>query len=172
MAERERDYSFEALVEVCGLVLAEVTDMERGRVNKALKELREVHPDDYLLADLIYERAKLYRAVYPDASLTPQALAGNWSQLPEQHHTWQKAQVVATNVHAADDGCETCGGDKLIVYSQRPAGMDGVPGTIHTYEEFAPCPDCNPGANVGFWRHDGSRFNAPDPSQVRRRIEG
>jgi hypothetical protein len=172
MAERERDYSFEALVEVCGLVLSEVTDMERGRVNKALKELREVHPDDYLLADLIHDRARMYRDVYEGAALTPQALVGNWSQLADKHDEWRKAQVVHTNVYAPDDGCQTCGGDKLIVYSQRPAGMDGVPGTIHTYEEFAPCPDCNSGASVGFWRADGSRFNPPDPSQVRRRIQG
>jgi len=169
MAERPRDYSFEALIEVCGLNLAEITSDERGRVNAALKQLREVHDDDYLLADLIHDRAKLYRDVYENAALTPQALAGNWSQLPAKHDEWKKAQVVHTNVYAQGE-CETCSGDRMVVYSKRPAGMDGVPGTIHTYDEMAPCPACNSGADAGFWRADGSRFNAPDPGQVRARL--
>lgn len=166
--ERERDYSFEALVDVCGLNLAEITTDERGRLNAALKQLREVHPDDYLLADMIYERAKLYREMYESASLTPQALSANWSQLVAQHDEWRKAQVVQTNQYAPATECETCGGEKLVVYSTRPV-EGGVPGTIHVYEEFAPCPDCNT-ADVGFWRADGTRFNAPDPAVVRRRV--
>jgi hypothetical protein len=168
--ERARDYSFEALVEVCGHNLAEITTDERGRINAALKQLRENHPDDYLLADLIYQRAKFYRDMYEDATLTPQALSGNWSSLPEAHHTWEKAQVEQANVYAPDTGCETCGDDRLVVYSTRPV-EGGVPGTVHAYEEFAPCPQCNSGANVGFWRGDGSRFNGPDPAWVRRKME-
>jgi hypothetical protein len=165
---RERDYSFEALVEVCGITIGEITQDERGRVNAALKQLREVQPDDYLLADEIHTRAKLYREVYQGAALTPQALSGNWSSLPAKHDDWRKEQTVQTNQYAPATECETCNGDKLVVYSTRPV-EGGVPGTIHVYEEFAPCPDCNT-ADVGFWRGDGSRFNPPDPAQVRRRM--
>lgn len=167
----QRDYSFEALVEVCGLTPDEITKDERGRVNAALKQLREVHPDDYLLADMIHDRAKLYREVYADAALTPQALAGNWSQLVAKHEDWRKAQVVQTNQHAPSTECPTCNGDKLVVYSIRKeeGGVEGHPVEI---EEMAPCPACNSRVDAGFWRGDGSRFVPPDPGQTRARLRG
>lgn len=166
---RERDYSYEALTEVCGLVAEEITKDERGRVNAALKQLREIHTDDFLLADLIHDRANLYRAVYPDAALTPQALAGNWSQLPAKHEEWRKAQIVVTNTYAPLTECETCGGDKMVVYSVRKI-EGGIEGHDHEAEELAPCPDCNSRTDAGFWRYDGTHFTPPSPAQIRARL--
>lgn len=166
---RKRDYSWEALVEVCGLITDEITKDERGRVNAALTQLRELQPDDFLLADAIYDRAKLYRQVYEDMPLTPQALAGNWSQLPAKAEETRKSQVVQTNQYAGGD-CETCGGDKMVVVGRREID-GGVGGHVHEDELMAPCPTCNSHADTGFWRYDGSRFRTPDPARVREMIE-
>ena len=67
--------------------------------------------------------------------------------------------------------CETCGGDRLVVYSTRPV-EGGVANHVHAYEEFAPCPDCNAGAQAGFWRFDGTHATAPHSIQVRKKIQG
>ena len=77
-----RDYAFEALAEVSG------TDWEvgRGKLNAALKSIRaqcEIE-DSYLLADEIHERAKMYRALFPNAALTPTALAKHWKRVFEE----------------------------------------------------------------------------------------
>lgn len=163
---RPRDYSFEALVEVCGHSLSEITTDERGRINAALKQLREVQPDDFLLADLIHERAKQYRDMYEDATLTPQALAGNWSQLPEQHAFWlRKQQAGRTNQAPTLGTCATCDGDKVVLVGHRKSDSPhpDEPG----FDLMAVCPDCNSGADAGFWRADGSRFFPPDPARVR-----
>ena len=70
---RPRDYAYEALAEVSGLDW----EVDRGRLNAALREIREREPDieSYPLADLIYERAKLYVEMWPDGGLTPTAVA-------------------------------------------------------------------------------------------------
>ena len=74
---RERDLLWEALVEVCGADSSEMTNSERGRYNKALKELKEVNarPED------IKARAGRYRMKFPGADLTPTALVAHWSAL-------------------------------------------------------------------------------------------
>ena len=76
-APRPPDHLFDTMVTVCGINPATLTGSERGRINKALKELREVGatPQD------IEARAKAYRTKYPDAAITPTALTGNWSAL-------------------------------------------------------------------------------------------
>jgi hypothetical protein len=152
------------LVEVTGATVSS----ERGALNAALAQIREASPDmtDEELAGEIRYRSETYRKTFPGMALTPTALSKHWERIPLE------APKPTYPEPSPAGECTTCGGDKLVVYSQRPAGMDGVPGTIHTYEEFAPCPDCNSGASVGFWRADGSRFNAPDPANVRRRIQG
>lgn len=53
------------------------TSTERGRLNKAIKELLEVGATPAQIS----ERASEYRRRYQDAALTPQALTGNWSSL-------------------------------------------------------------------------------------------
>lgn len=74
-----RDELFEALVEACyGRPYHEIalTDSERGRVNKALAQLRKVGatPDE------VRRRADVYRLRFPDVELTPSALAANWNR--------------------------------------------------------------------------------------------
>jgi hypothetical protein len=77
-----RNYSYEALAEVTA------TDWNegRGQLNTALKSIRaqsEIE-DDYLLSCEIHERAKMYRAVFEGAALTPTALAKHWIRVYEE----------------------------------------------------------------------------------------
>jgi len=163
MTERPRDYSFEAMAEVTGADLTQLTNDERGRINKALKELRVFIEDDYILADAIYEHAKAYKIVYPEIALTPQALTGQWSSILEKAGQKTKPRLTASpSVAVPPPGrrvCETCEGDRMVFMGTR----DGN-------EEWAPCPDCNSGANADFWRADGSRHRSPDSGVIRARI--
>jgi len=158
----DRDLSFEALVEVTGATVAS----ERGALNISLKQIREAADqlNDEELASEIRYRAKTYRETWPEIALTPTALAKHWERIPIEapKPTYPEPKPLE---------CRTCGGDRLVVYSTRPV-KGGVENHVHVYEEFAPCPDCNSGANVGFWRADGSRFNPPDPGRVRQRLNG
>ena len=74
---RRRDELFEVVVEVSGHRLDRLTRTERGRVNKAVKELREADatPDDVRAA------AREWRRIHPEATLTATALSANWSRL-------------------------------------------------------------------------------------------
>lgn len=73
--ERARDELWDALISV--LKERPATASERGRWNKALKDLR----DAGATADDIHVRAREYRKRYPDAALTPTALSSNWGSL-------------------------------------------------------------------------------------------
>jgi hypothetical protein len=75
-AARPTDELWDSIVDVFGYG-EKVTSLERGRINKALKALREVGatPDE------IAARAAVYRKQFPDVAFTPLALASNWSQL-------------------------------------------------------------------------------------------
>lgn len=75
--ERKRDELFEALVEVCEFDLKNLSRSERGRINSATKELRElgVCPED------IRTRAANYRSKWPGIDITPQGITGNWNLL-------------------------------------------------------------------------------------------
>ena len=74
---RERDLIFEAITEACGLDIDELTSSARGAANKAAKELREIGASP----EGIHARARLYVQKWPDAALTPSALAKNYAQL-------------------------------------------------------------------------------------------
>ena len=78
---RRTDELFNALAEALGIVPGELTPSARGAMNKALADLRKVGAD----ADEIYERAAVYRRMYPNAALTPSALARHWPQLIEKN---------------------------------------------------------------------------------------
>lgn len=158
---RPQDLSWEALVEVTGATVAS----ERGALNAALAQIREASPDltDEELAGEIRYRSGTYRKTFPGMALTPTALSKHWERIPIE-------APKATYPEPSPAGeCATCGGDKLVVYSTRPAPVEDV-GHVHVYEEFAPCPDCNANADAGFWRADGTRFNTPDSGLVRRRM--
>ena len=80
-----RDFAYEALAEVTS------TDQEigRGQLNAALRDIRAQEPavasieDSYLLGDLVHERAKMYRAMFLEIALTPNALAKHWLRVKE-----------------------------------------------------------------------------------------
>lgn len=79
---KPRDYAWEALVEVT----ASDPGTARGQLNKALLQIREQsqEEDSYLLSVEIHERAKMYRALWPEVSLTPSALAKHWKRVFEE----------------------------------------------------------------------------------------
>lgn len=74
---RERDELFEALCQVTGNDWHQLTPTGRGSVNKALKDLRSVGatPSE------IRTRAAYWPKLFPDAKLTPPALAKHWAAL-------------------------------------------------------------------------------------------
>jgi hypothetical protein len=158
-----RDYAFEALAEVTN------TDWNagRGELNSALKSIREQSPeiqDSYLLGAEIHDRAKLYGQVMgAEILLTPNALAKHWKRVAEAKPV--RAPIVNATIPSMNPGtCGTCDGHKLVLVGTHPSK------TRTPYEEYAPCPDCNSGASVEFWRADGSRFRSMDPALVRTRM--
>ena len=139
-----RDYSFEALCEVTGAEMSELTKNERGRINAALAELRAINPDDYLLSYQIHERARLWHDVYPEIALTPQALTGVWSSIEEKAAQVKRAQATTvSNAPMQVEACSRCGGHKMVFVTE---------------DAVIPCPVCNSNADASFWRFDGSRF--------------
>lgn len=169
-----RDYAFEALAEVTN------TDWNagRGELNAGLKSIKEQSEitDSYLLADEIHKRAKLYRKVMPEVMLTPTALAKHWARVYEEMES--RRFVDTTNVAAKATACDTCGGDRFVLYSTRKpvttAWMEehGIKASeTDMLEEYAPCPDCNSTADTSFHRPDGSQFRSPDPGKVREMLE-
>lgn len=165
----ERDYAFEALAEVTG------TDWTtgRGELNASLKSIREEAEieDSYLLADVIHERAKMYREVMPDVMLTPSALAKHWKRVLDE--SGRKNRPQGTNRAPADIECSTCSGDRFVVISQRKPVTTiwmqehGITAREEEMiEEYAPCPDCN-SADISFRRSDGTKAVSPDAAKVR-----
>ena len=84
---RERDAVFDALLRVCGMPMSGLTGSEGGRVAKARKEIMDAMPQDRPTLDMesfivaeIERRAAAYRREWPNAELTPTALASNWSR--------------------------------------------------------------------------------------------
>lgn len=91
---RKRDELFETVVEVTGHRLERLTRMERGRINKATSDLRGAGADP----DAVRRASAAWPKLYPNASLTPTALAAHWSRLLD---------VAAPRREKA---CELCGG--------------------------------------------------------------
>ncbi len=83
MTPQRRDYAYEALSEVT----ASDPEVARGALNAALRDIRIQEPllasveNSYLLADVVHERAKMYRQVFPDIALTPTALSKHWERV-------------------------------------------------------------------------------------------
>lgn len=163
----ERNYSFEALAEVTS------TDWNEGRgeLNRALKSIREQAEieDDYLLADEIHTRAKMYRQVWPELTLTPNALAKHWLRVFEEA---DKKPAQLTN-QSVDVACATCSNDRFVVVSLRKPVQTpwmkehGFEPSDQMIEEMVPCPDCNADANTEMRRFDGTLVRSPDPARVR-----
>ena len=71
------DRLFEAMCQACGHDPMRLTSAERGRINKALKDLRSVGAT----AEEITAAASQWKRIYPNATLTPTAMAAHWSKL-------------------------------------------------------------------------------------------
>jgi len=87
---RPRDELWDALVD--SLKNEPETSSERGRWNAALKQLREAGATPRE----IKTRSEAYRRRYPDAALTPTALASNWGALRTRDpmaSTYEKARA-------------------------------------------------------------------------------
>lgn len=96
-APRLRNYSWEALAEVTN----SDWDAARGELSIALKSIKQQSDveDDYLLADEIHERARMYRSVMgDDVLLTPTALAKHWKRVAEESQRKRRPQ--GTNLTA------------------------------------------------------------------------
>ena len=74
---RQKDHLWDALLVAVGWVGRALTRSERGQMNLALKRLRMAGAEP----DRIPARAASYRAVWPDAKLTPLALAKHWTTI-------------------------------------------------------------------------------------------
>lgn len=162
-----RDEAFEAICEVCNIDWqAEITSDQRGRVNAALKQLRDIYGDVVTLPMMVHERASAWREVY-DVPLTPQALVGNWGSILDaaaykREASKEKAQAdrKVTNAHAKK-GCLTCGDDHIV-----SVGADA-----NGYELTAPCPDCNTQANATYWAQR-RKIEPLDPAKTREMMNG
>lgn len=95
------DPLWDTLVDLLG---EPVTASERGRRNKALKELREAGatPRD------VHTRAGIYRSLWPNMVLTATALAANWSSLkpaPSRYEAWSSMDG-GTGLGEATETCD------------------------------------------------------------------
>lgn len=75
--KKSPDLIFEALAKAGGHDLATLTANERGRINKAAKQLRDIDATP----EQVEAAAKAYRAKYPTVPCTPLALVSNWTTL-------------------------------------------------------------------------------------------
>lgn len=84
LRKRERDYVFLALAEVCGVVIDTSTKREKGGIGVAAAEIAAASDFAGLeyepIRDAVLARAKVYRRRYPNAALTPNALAMHWGE--------------------------------------------------------------------------------------------
>ena len=93
-ARKGQDPLFEAVAESCGLDWrTDLTPTARGALNKAVAEIRSVgaSPDDVRI------RSTNYQSHFPDAVLTPSALAKHWPALakPKAPDDRRHAEILA-----------------------------------------------------------------------------
>lgn len=85
-AARTRNAAFDALCHACLMDPDEMTDPDRRATGVALAAIRKVWPGtDDDLVDELPRRAAAYMVVMPHATLTPSALAKNWSRCTERN---------------------------------------------------------------------------------------
>ena len=119
---RKPDPLFDAVAEACSIDPRRITGSARGAINQAVKELREIATDPAAVASA----AKIYRERYPDAALTPSALAKHYPSLtpPTEPRTARE--------RAKTEACERCSG----------TGWVPIEGDEHT---VVSCPECRGG---------------------------
>lgn len=74
---KRSDPIFEAVAESCGVDWRNLNDVERGKVNKATKLIKQSGGT----VEEIHARARRWPNVFPKAKLTVMGLANNWSSL-------------------------------------------------------------------------------------------
>lgn len=74
---RERDELFEAVCRVAGIDWRQLTDLGRGPVNRAVRDLRKLGASPHEVS----RRAVALRHRYPTAAVTPTSLAKHWAAL-------------------------------------------------------------------------------------------
>jgi hypothetical protein len=84
---RQTDRLFDAMCAACGHDPKRLTSAERGRINKALKDLRTVGAT----AEEITAAASQWVRIYPNATLTPTAMAAHWTKLTARRSTTSAA---------------------------------------------------------------------------------
>ena len=115
--------------------------------------------------DVPKARAAIAKAVSVDAK---QPIAYALSIFNSASFSAPKA-APATNLSAVVN-CQTCNGDRMVVFSTRPAVASGwmlereikAQGDV---EEYAPCPDCNSNANTV-----RPGYASPSQDRVRERL--
>jgi hypothetical protein len=121
------DEAFEAMCAVCGIDWqGAITSDQRGRVNAALKQLRDVYGEIVTLPMMIHERAAAWNVVYPAIPLTPQALTGNWSSIlgaAEEVRKQAASDRQVTNAWARS-GCDVCQDDHVVIVGTDVNGND------------------------------------------------
>ena len=123
-----------------------LTRSERGRVNRAVAELRAVGVDD---PDEIHRRALIYRLRFPGCHLTPQALTANWTvcgDLPPSLLSGEKGVISWAKVAAETVEREA---ERLLVFVE--AG--GIP-------SFASSLSDREREVVAFWLHLEKEYRA------------
>lgn len=103
---RERDLLFETIVDVCGQDARRLTSSERGRINKALKDLRAVGATP----EQIRKAATRWTTTYPNARLTATAIAANWTTIVPPAETARCEICGQPTDRHDDDVCAIRGG--------------------------------------------------------------
>ena len=81
---RDRSPLLDALAQIDGAHPSQVTNSAWGAIGKSLAEIREVCPE--VGPEEIHRRAANYSRHFPDARLTPLALAKHWARCDRQPH--------------------------------------------------------------------------------------
>lgn len=92
--QRARDLVFEALVEIFGANLAEMTEAARGPYNRAAREIKAVcegMPADEIVAE-IRARSAEYRRKHRDWPFTAPALIKHWPELRTNREPVRKVE--------------------------------------------------------------------------------
>jgi len=164
-----RDEIFEAICAACDLDWrAGLTSDQRGRVNVAVKQLRDLYGEaEAAVPAMIAERVEAWRLVYPEIPVSPQVITNHWStilnaaeQAKRQQALRESANRNRANAHARRN-CPTCHDDHFVIVGQDKDGNDLT----------APCPECGPTVEAASYWADRQRHQVLSPEETRRRLE-
>lgn len=101
---RERDPIFDALLDAWNVSSRELTDTERGRVNRAVKLLRDIDADP---AEIPARKA-MFQLQWPDITATMLAVVGRWAECrPDPARLQPRAPKAASAIARAVAGGDT-----------------------------------------------------------------